>query len=687
MPLAGSDGDIYHRLPVKVKMAKLSSDNDQSWQTEVTGRGALDPAGKYMVEFLARGPNTNKSNIFGSHEEYWARLNYDNISIEVGDLPFHLSRLTLPYSYGRGVGITFDDIGFDLGKYSFNGIRSGAFVSNSRWSTPYTNSGLFVENSIREDLDLRYNLLFRKWNDDSGFYDFLQSFEGSYSPTLYEKVKAELAFGNSKHDGSLSGQAFLLNADSRRGKQSIHFEWISADDGYFGFFNDHTRLESSYRYQFNKRLRTHLSMHRSNGWEYGTGIDRLESKHNFTSLGGTYFFPKSKTKMYFEGRTSSTTIADAELPIERSESYFRLGTGFDRRRYNLTTYLETGVHSGGDIGDQRRLLRLSAFGYARLKKDYTLFMQLQLNEDEYPRASKSFSSSLTWQTSDDYKLTTRTSIIDKGSNESSTYYFDFEGSAKLPRGFDLDLRLRREKNSYTDNNNSLMLAISGDIGMPLGKRNDVGAVSGRIIDGDNKGIKGVVIRIDSQVATSNADGWYRFPACPAGFYSLNIDNRGPAAWLIPDGPGPISAAIMTGQELQKNIVMVEPATVNGVIKFGENGNNGHKNGDKNKYLNGNKNGSHNEPISLAGIAVELVNGKSVKKQFTASDGSFSFTGLWSGEWTVRVNKGQLPARHYLEEGMSTFMLLAGTQRDLKFRVIPKEIRIKMIESKLLHNFN
>ena len=86
-----------------------------------------------------------------------------------------------------------------------------------------------------------------------------------------------------------------------------------------------------------------------------------------------------------------------------------------------------------------------------------------------------------------------------------------------------------------------------------------------------------------------------------------------------------------------------------------------------------------KPLPGLQITISRIDTEEVFTTLTNEKGCFNFANLRSGEWNIRVNADQLPARHYLNMNEITFTLAPEEDKKAAFEVLPIPLKILPLE--------
>lgn len=154
IPLVSGEREQRHFLPLQLRTMLLAESGHRAHlQTELSGAGSLDEAGKHRIDFIFRGPDIKDANLYGERAEYGASYHGEHWDIDLGDRLFGLTDLTERHVLGRGAGVRWQGGEFTL----------GAFYLTSRYRRVNTEEiGAFVRRDFGPDFSLQASFL-RKW--------------------------------------------------------------------------------------------------------------------------------------------------------------------------------------------------------------------------------------------------------------------------------------------------------------------------------------------------------------------------------------------------------------------------------------------------------------------------------------------------------------------------------------------
>ena len=156
IPRITGERDPFHKSRIELTYSQITQKNREintGFQTELSGEGTLDEAGKRHVAFLFKGPDIQEKSNFGERDE--SRLSYwtTDYALHLGDRSYSLSPLTENYAYGRGIE----------GRVKLNNVSLGAYSQKTRWIDPEEEQTAgHIDYSIGEKYTIGLNHLKKK---------------------------------------------------------------------------------------------------------------------------------------------------------------------------------------------------------------------------------------------------------------------------------------------------------------------------------------------------------------------------------------------------------------------------------------------------------------------------------------------------------------------------------------------
>lgn len=681
VPAAGRSSAKYRKLPSRLTTRYVGGDGADGTQVELAGAGPLDDK-NHHIEYRFRGPRRFEDNAFGLRDEVFLKLRSSSTSIAAGDQSFAVSQLLERGRLGRGGVVETEQ----------NKFEARAIGFQSRAQIPdYEAFGGYVGFNPGRRFNVRGNFLSKKTETTD---DKLFSISTALEPVRQWKVNLEtasaaqdsanadlpLAFSG-RIDGRLRGlqvslQKHIANREFHGQIQDIDqnlvdlFTPLAKGFGWVGAYRDFAEnLEELETASTAKRER-----------HYRTGLNfRNPAVANASLDFETHTQADELTTPEFDNRASlvvarlqkSTPLLGVSTTASRGERKNYLTDGVsDLESYRLSIdvrpfkgqsfegWLQTG-HSGYSV-DTRRTNVLG------LRVDNNVLRGLLL------RVSVQF--------------------VDRdNNNDYERLQYDVEAQYEAFANHFITLKLR--KRDYSDlqfeQESSYLISYQLPVGIPLGKVRDHGSLKGRIYDARNSasgGIGGALLRLGDKTTLSNKRGEFVFHSVKPGVHYLQIENAAYGLDQTPVQKLPIALNITGAHTESVELEIVQTGSVRGkLIVYGYPDENTERGVLIEQESADSAVSRTLEPLrALPECQLVLSSGEESISTTTAADGSFQFTKLRPGEWTLTIQASSLPDYHRLEHDAYEFALTPGQSETCELRVIPRTRRIIIAASGSLH---
>ncbi|MDB4899645.1 MAG: isocitrate dehydrogenase, NADP-dependent, partial [Gemmatimonadetes bacterium] len=241
----------------------------------------------------------------------------------------------------------------------------------------------------------------------------------------------------------------------------------------------------------------------------------------------------------------------------------------------------------------------------------------------------------------------------------------------LPTGASVSMRLRLGGRDLVDAAMGQKLAFleySTPLHLPIGPSRAPGRVQGRVVDQQTgRGVAGALVRLGPQAAITDDDGHVAFAGLPAGAYRISLGQQLSNGSSVFTGDPDVHVD-STNRNPAVFHVAVEPAgTVSGTVR---------------RMLVA-RTGLGTAPDSLVdggpleGVSVALAGAKDTLYRNTDASGTFEFTDVPSGTWTVIV-MAETPSQTAWELESIPVVMRAGQKATVKFRLMPKRRRVRIV---------
>lgn len=195
---------------------------------------------------------------------------------------------------------------------------------------------------------------------------------------------------------------------------------------------------------------------------------------------------------------------------------------------------------------------------------------------------------------------------------------------------------------------SFSLSYSTSINVPIGKRNDVAQLSGRIVPLlPTDSVSDVIVTVGDLTAITDSDGHFTFPAVPIGTYQVSLAPGAPGhQFLIVDPEATLIE--LADQNEEVFITITRPVMIRGssdLSAYGKEGGTG------------------------IIVSVESVYGE--QRKMVNRDGSFSFAGLLPATYSISVLESTVPEGYVVE--FSDYELDLRDGQDISVTLVLKPI--------------
>lgn len=241
----------------------------------------------------------------------------------------------------------------------------------------------------------------------------------------------------------------------------------------------------------------------------------------------------------------------------------------------------------------------------------------------------------------------------------------------LPTGANISMRVRIGGRDFIDAAAGQKLAYleySMPLRVPVGPSREPGRVQGRVVDRQTgRGVSGALVRLGPQAAITDADGHVAFAGMPAGAYQLSLAQQLASGSTVFTG-NPNVTIDSARRDPVKFSVAVEPAgTIGGSVRR--------------MVLARTGVGASTDSLAdggpLEGITVALAGARDTLYRTTDANGTFTFTDVPSGTWTVIV-MGDAPSEMRWELEQIPVVTSAGGQKHVTFRLVPRPRRVRIV---------
>lgn len=651
-PTVESREDAWFRFPVNMSARYLGRgrENDfvSGYQFEASGSGYLDESQKHKLEFMARGPDNRDLSFLGLYDEYY--LSYKNTFSEtfVGDKNYQLTPLTENSRYGKGA----EQI-FTTGK----GSRIGGFYVEPRFFRNITHEYAgFAEIMAGRGNSVGVNYLSKKLAG-TGEEAVLMSATAGLKP--FRETLLDLEYSR----GTLLGKtddAYRVFVQSRQRFFTFSGNLINAGEFYPGYYTNSV----FYYGNLHIRLKNHLSLNlvaREDFSRAATDTLLMTAPYSRMYQASVNFRLNSNTdfRAYYMNynRQDRNVIKQFDYSTESMNLWF--GQNFTRFGYQLGTELGKTENLLSAIGAENSITSYRLSMNLQYKPTYTFSLQgfayysnvnsfiadgqkdLYFGGSAFGQISRNLSTNIQVQNAygiEDYyrnrnlfQLSLDYSFLKRHKISAQSYYTIFQRQVSNP-------------------DFSFSLSYSVKFGVPLKKQRELGAVRGRITHSDGQPAKGLVVFTEGSSAITRDNGEFYIGNLRPGEQQLIVDRSKLDINEIPDVKLPKAVAVTDGGETTIEIKIVTASTVSGRISV-----------DDSQLPAGVVN---NRKPSVGNLVVEIQGEEEQYRVLTNPDGSFRFSRLRPGNWTVILHRGNLDPRYVPVKDQYKINLGEGDQENL-----------------------
>lgn len=675
LPRVTGEFDSYYRIPSKIRLiGGVAKDVKNSFQLEFSGYGNLDGEGKRRINFLFRGPDIQEKNLFGERDEYRLSFWSDPLDLHLGDRGYSLSFLTEQFLYGRGV-----EINIRSGK-----INTGAFFLNTRWVKPGEREiGSYFKYEFEKLIEIKGNFLNKRINQKD-FTDNIYSIEGKIRPN--EKMNIELEYGLSKSDREKDYKSYGYHIDvSGQLFEKIRYDLdkIYCGPKFYGYYHAVDSIKGTITFPIFNKLRGNISYYRIKELPDLVLEPTRSTANKETSYRGGISLPFSfgtSLSLDYEDFYRQDWLIPKEYDFR--EKIFKVGFGQTFPKFSVQMYMDKGNLEDklSSLG-KRNLTNYSFYGFFQpiSWQSITLFARFGHNLYTYDlKRTGSWGVSTNWKIKGklNINLNYQKNFVDLNERKGQDNLFSTI-SYTLPNNHLLSLKgLWRKEKERGEKEASIYVSYTIPIGIPIGKRKNIGVIKGRIYDGEKlerPPLRNVILKINESTAITDNNGQFIFPALKPGNYYLHIDRGSIGLHRTTSKKIPM-ITVRGGETEEIEIVVVNSCKISGkILIYAPEKEMVYEEREQFQLEN------LKEIGGLSNVLIEISKDDEVFRQFTDEKGNFIFEDLRPGKWMLKVYEEGLPAYHYLVEKEFQFKLEPGEQKEFTIKVI-KQIRfIQIIE--------
>lgn len=207
--------------------------------------------------------------------------------------------------------------------------------------------------------------------------------------------------------------------------------------------------------------------------------------------------------------------------------------------------------------------------------------------------------------------------------------------------------------------------------VPIGVRSDVGTVAGSVHTFRGEPIEGVIVTVAGAMAATDAEGRFVLGAVVQGPQLVHlVPTTIPVAGAVITPAAPATIAVVAGETVEIAFEITPGAIVEGRLAPQP-----AAAVDDRAVLTPPDDAAR----WLSGAMVELTDGTRLVRTVTTAAGSFQFTHVPPGTWTLRVRHPNLPDAYRIEPSEVQLAVQAGEHERVEFLLVPVVRTIRFMD--------
>lgn len=667
-------------IPSRLLLRTNGDGSRRDFQTELSGAGNLDQAGKKRINFLVRTPDQENLSIFGLREEF--RLNYEDekLVVRTGDQSYQLSYLTDYYRYGRGFSADYkvtDET--EIGYYSLN----------TRWETPKRSQGGFhISHEFNENIIFKFNYLSKDLPNTSIFKGEkarVSSLEMDLAPSKKSSLHVEIGrseANNSVADGKRAHQ--IEYAADLENKTNLRLTKTYADKGYGGYLENVDNHQGYLTFPVSNKISGFVNYSKNEQQIDLSKVSKFANLEKRLQFGANFILDNT-----LSGNVNLETLSrfDKLLPSDYDYDEFATRVSLSKRWEKLSLRWDT-----------RRARRtdniLAAESYYNSHNYYLTYRQSTRFDFSVYGGFTNYAGENGYGSSRDFNnigINAHWKPSEKLDVRFWYLKYKYENAENRVSQGDLSISYELEKDctiSFRARNNLSWQANEGPtyyeivyympLDIPVGKNMTIGAIRGKVfdIDNENKPLGKMTLTLNGKAAVTNDRGEFAFAKIPPGKYALNIDRTSIDIKKVTSIAMPLEVVVKGGNVTSVEIGLIQGCQLTGKLaaKIQIAG----KVEDQADEVRLEDSASFMQNTSaekLSNIIIELEQNGEVARRLT-SNGEYKFYGLKPGLWNYKLFGEGLPENVAFKDPEGTIDLKPGDSEVLDFELIQ---RVKTIE--------
>lgn len=627
IPSTKRNFDSFNRIPTKI--SGLFVTNNQTgkrlygYMFDVVGSGTISKKKNRDLAFHFRGPNRQGNPILGQTDEYNLKYSSNSIRAVLGDNSYRLTDLTEGSRSGRG------------GEYEhkFKNIRLGTFVNFPRfYPTVKRVISAYASYLKLSKYEFKIGFLNKTYSNDTSAQ--LATISGELSPFKWGDIKFEFASGIMNGEFSM---AYSTDLRARISRFRVFFNYSKADDKFPGYLTNSQYISSGLNTSFGKiDLSLNYNLNHTN-----IALDTMYSNAPFSNFlnftTGYSINYNHNINLSFNLRNS--VDMNPEKQFDYKEYTARLGFRSRIKRFGINAY--------GAYGKTENFLPLKV-GETKNVLNANMTLQYKISNNIFIKTFVSYISGQQYLSDDVQKFFYGTSVDAIWGNRlkllfqyQNNYqvedyykdrsllglnsYYKIHNNHEVGASVNYDLR----KNTLNQTVLSASLRYTYTINIPISRRDDIGGVTGKIINNGVDNVENILLTLAGNVVFTDENGEFEIPYIETGTYFLFMDNSKTGLNTIAERPGPYKIDILPGEKTYFEVALTKSGKINGSIIIEE---------DSNK----NKKGFIPTKSNINKLIIEVNKDDEVYRVFTDENGDFSFNDLRPGLWKLIVYGKGIP---------------------------------------------
>ncbi|MBO6517865.1 MAG: hypothetical protein JJ975_15070 [Bacteroidia bacterium] len=657
--------DPFFRFPVTTNFNYITQNINGEYvnslfQFQITGKGPLDVDKKHHVNFSYRGPGAVRITRLGNFSQKFVGYTGPKLDVFIGEKTFGLSELTENFRFGTGL---------DIGARPTDKLAVRAYYNRPIFQPEIREQvGSSVSYSLKKKYTYQVNTLNNMLREGQTIN--LTSLGVNFTNYDDWRFNAEVSRSFSNLD---DGMAFRYNTNWSAGKFKFSSNGLYADKKFQGYYNNSLFVGLNAGYNL-KRIGFQVNGNYNNARPNLDTVFSIAPITFFTSA-GIIAKPTRSLNIQFHGLYREKTNRLASQNFDYSEERLRLT--FNYKRGQFATRLLT---EAGNTYNNVSTAIARSFGYdAQLQMSYrpresfgmSLFSQFLSNTrftneltqyllygvDAYYKYRKRLSASVEFQ--NNY-------LIEDLYNDRNLFNFRF--GYQITPGQKISLAANYGILHQTPIRREWFLSANYlmKLGIPMIRLTELGSLKGQLINAGVESVDNVVLMMDGQLVTTDAEGFFRFNNVRPGPHHLFIDRATIGVRDLPDTTLPIEVTIVAEETVNIGIRMTKSAKVTGKI-------------DLDKSVRTVQ--SSKQEVQFPSIIVEASYGDESLLTRADGEGNFVFGSLRPGTWKFRMVPTYWKDDFVVKKPYIMVDLEAAEEKHINMVIAPKVRQIRFLNTK------